>query len=617
MVSRRNFFTITVIMLVIVFMFQIPEVIKDQVNHYGENEYEAQIAADINKDNSYIATEDSALETGRFVVFIGPKNSVVGELVNDWCSYTKRYVECYTAVADYKPMKNLQPEALLIDANVLSGKADTARLVRLAEAGINLIFCNLPNVETIQADRELQELLGIREIINKEVKTEGIRLLNGFLLGGQKDYILDDSMEKTQQDLQLSMPWYRVSSGTKTYMMGIVQKTTSGVENSTEYDTESKLENEDMPAVIWRNSVGSAKVFAVNGDYLGSNTGLGFLSAMMSELKEYDIYPIINAQNLVVLNFPDLTDENSGEMMERYSQKLKAVYRDIVWPGLVSVAQQNSLKLTLMIMPQRDYADDLEPEEDTLVYYMKLFQEQNAETGLSGVYEENSSLERKLGTDEYFLNEVVPDYSILSFYQGNMTDEEVVDALEREMLSKVRTVFTDYQETQSLVSYWNETVLGQSGITDGYVHTFADNLRMNSIETALGYSTIQVDVNPVAFPSSDEESWEKLSKKFAGNTSTYWKSYSCFAKTTLAESDTRVRQFLALNFTQKRIENQIQLTISHFKGQAWFILRTHGEEPVAAEGATFTKIEDNAYLIEANQEKVVLEVKEKSQRKYY
>ena len=40
MVSRRNFFTITVIMLVIVFMFQIPEVVKDKVNHYDKNEYE-------------------------------------------------------------------------------------------------------------------------------------------------------------------------------------------------------------------------------------------------------------------------------------------------------------------------------------------------------------------------------------------------------------------------------------------------------------------------------------------------------------------------------------------------------------------------------------------------
>ena len=40
MVSRRNFFTITVIMLVVMFMFQIPEILKDRVNPYGKNEYE-------------------------------------------------------------------------------------------------------------------------------------------------------------------------------------------------------------------------------------------------------------------------------------------------------------------------------------------------------------------------------------------------------------------------------------------------------------------------------------------------------------------------------------------------------------------------------------------------
>ena len=40
MVSRRNFFSITLIMLVVVFMFQVPEIIKNRVNNYGENEYE-------------------------------------------------------------------------------------------------------------------------------------------------------------------------------------------------------------------------------------------------------------------------------------------------------------------------------------------------------------------------------------------------------------------------------------------------------------------------------------------------------------------------------------------------------------------------------------------------
>ena len=617
MVSRRNFFTITVIMLVIVFMFQFPEVVKDKVNHYDKNEYEALEISGLDSANVYRATAVSALQTGRFVVFIGRRTDGAGALVGDWCDYTKRYVEYYDTVSDYKPRENLKPEAILIDAEALHGSEDSRNLLQLAQDGNDLIFCTLPDAQELQTDQVMRKLLGIREIVKKEVKVEGIRLLGGFLLGGQKDYQLDALEEETQQDLNLTMPWYRVSSGTKSYMMGLVTESPKSTEYGTEADTEQALKNEYMPAVIWRNNVNGCKVFAVNGDYLKDNTGLGFLNAIMAELKEYDIYPVINAQNLVVINFPDLADENAGEMMERYSQRLKAVYRDIVWPGLVSVAQQNSLKLSLMIMPQMDYTDDVEPEGDTLIYYMKLFQEQGAETGLSGFYEEDSSLDMKLRIDTSFLREVVPDYAILSLYQGNMTNEEVDDALERDMLDKVRTVFTDYQASRPLISYWNHSVLTQSGITDGYDHTFGDNLRMTSIQTALGYSTIQVDVNPVAYPSSDGETWEKLSKKFASNTGTYWKHYSCFAKTTLAESDLKVRRFLALDYAQRREGNEIQLEISQFEGQASFILRTHGEVLVSAQGASFTKIEDGAYLIEADAKEVTLELQAESRRKYY
>ena len=372
MVSRRNFFTITVIMLVIVFMFQIPEVVKDKVNHYDKNEYEELDVSGLDKANAHNATAVSVERTGRFVVFIGRRTDGAGALVGDWCDYTKRYVEYYDKVSDYRPRENLQPEVILVDAEALHGSEDSRNLLQLAEDGNDLIFCTLPDVEELQTDQVMRKLLGIREIVKKEVTVDGIRLLGGFLLGGQKDYQLGASTEETQQDLDLTMPWYRVSSGTKSYMMGLLAESPRDTEYGTEADTEAELKNEDLPAIIWRNNVNGCKVFAVNGNYLKDNTGLGFLNAMMAELKAYDIYPVINAQNLVVINFPDLADENAGEMMERYSQRLKAVYRDIVWPGLVSVAQQNSLKLSLMIMPQMDYTDDVEPEGDTLIYYMKL-----------------------------------------------------------------------------------------------------------------------------------------------------------------------------------------------------------------------------------------------------
>lgn len=617
MVSRRNFFSITLIMLVVVFMFQVPEVIKNQVNNYGENEYEELTDTGLTEKSVYTASEKDVKDSGRFVVFIGDaEKGAVGDVVREWSFYTKRYLECYKSVNEYEPEPGNLPEAVLVDTTDMNLDKDVYALESYTEMGIHVIFCNLPDVSDVSKNPKLRMLLGIKGVIREKIKVEGIRLMEGFLLGGLKEYILDETMEETQQDMDLVMPWYRISGGAKMFMHGMMEdEDVEACYMMPKGDVITK--NQNLPAVIWRNKYKKAMVFGVNGDYLSTNAGLGILNAMMLELKEYDIYPVINAQNLVVLNFPDLTDENESEMMKRYSQSLKAVYRDIVWPGLVSVAQQNSRKLTCMIMPQMEYLDDLNPEEDMLVYYMKLFQEQNMEMGMSGTYGEETDVTEKLDKDIEFLDAVVPEYSMLSFYQGNMSEEMLESVLGRKRFAQVRTVFSDDKNSERLVSYDWDSIVRQRGISDGYSHTFSENLRMISIQTALGYSNIQVDVNPIAYPVTDEDSWEKLSRKFAGNTSTYWKKFSKFEKTTLSESDARIRKFLALDYEQEKKGNTVSVRISDFQDEAWFILRTHGEEIKYAKGAEFEKIEDGAFLITATEPEVQLELEGEQERYYY
>lgn len=617
MVSRRNFFSITLIMLVVVFMFQVPEVIKNQVNNYGENEYEEITDTGLTEKSVYTASETDVKDTGRFVVFIGDtEEGSVGSVVREWSFYTKRYMESYKSVKEYEPDPGNLPEAVLVDSKSLDMKKDISVLGSYTEKGIHIIFCNLPEVTEVSKNPKLRMMLGIKGVIREKIKVEGIRLMEGFLLGGLKEYILDETMEKTQQDMDLVMPWYRISGGAKMFMHGMMEdEDVEACYMMTEGDVITK--NQNLPAVIWRNKYQNAMVFGVNGEYLSTNAGLGILSAMMVELKKYDIYPVINAQNLVVVNFPDLANENEAEIMKRYSRSLKAVCRDIVWPGVVSVAQQNSRKLTCMIAPQMEYQDNLNPEEDTLVYYMKLFQEQNIEMGLSGTYSKGTDVSTKLDKDIEFLDGVVPEYSMLSFYQGNMSDGELEEALKRKRFAQVRTIFTDDDKFEQLISYGQDNMVKQRSINNGYSHTFSENLRMISIQTALGYSNIQVDINPVAFPVTDEDSWEKLSRKFAGNTSTYWKRFSKFEKTTLSESDARIRKFLALNYKQEKKGNTISLELSNFQEEAWFILRTQGEDIKYAEGAEFEKIEDGAYLITATEPKVQLELEGEQERYYY
>ena len=602
MISRRNFFTITIIMFVLFFLFQFSGVVKETWNDYETNEYADQTESTYTAQDASADSGQQNREQGRYAVYIGTaSDDALGAVVSQWGAYTKRDVETYETLEAYPFDPNDLPEVILLDSNALNWDTDAELLHSYVEQGANLIFCNLPEPSVIQSNTVLKNLLGIRQVKSDNTKIDGVHLFAGLLLGGETRYIVENKADKNRQDLNLNIPWYQISSGTKSYMVGMME-------------TED-IENEDLPAIIWRNSIGEARVFAVNGSYLEDNTGIGILDGMMVEMNSYELYPVINAQNLVIVNYPDLASENEEEMQERYSRSLKAVLRDIVWPGIAAVSEKNNLKLTCLLSPQLDYADESSPDAGELIYYLKLFREQDAETGLSASHISDTDIVSKLKQDDTFLSGQIPGYAYLSFYADQLTDAEIDQALSQKLLGSVKTLYTDDSENGTLISYAADDVTRQSATVDGFRHTYSDDLRVKSLESALGYSSILVNMERLIYPESDSDSWEKLYEKFSSNTDTYWKSYTSFTQTTLSESDERIRAFLAMNYSDSREGDTITLDISGFTTDAWYLLRTHGEEITSIEGGSYEKLEEDAYLIAATDSQVNIHLG--TQEKFY
>lgn len=304
----------------------------------------------------------------------------------------------------------------------------------------------------------------------------GIHLYEGFLLGGEQIYYAEDEeVNEKKQDMELTFPWYTLESGTKTYMSGIMEETVNYM---------------DYPPVIWRNSLKSTFVFAVNGDYMEDASGLGLLSAMSAQTKECEIYPVVNAQNLVMLNYPGLAEENEEEMMRRYSRSSQKVIRDIMWPGIITAYRKNSLGLTAMMALQFDYEDGNMPKQERLIYYMKLLNEQNAETGLSGICISDTKLGDKLREDERFVREGIPNYRFTSFYAGELSEEEIGSVLGNGILADVRTVVEDYHGDSEIIGYVSEQVTKQVALSNGLKYTYREDFRNKCVETALGYSKL-------------------------------------------------------------------------------------------------------------------------------
>lgn len=608
MVSRRNYLTIAMMFVILLFMFQFTGVMKEQLSEYESNEYADDTTTSFQRSDAFLAEQTSA--DACEVIYVGEAGGAEESVVKTWCSYRKRTFFCSSSLALLDSLQDDVLQVLVVDGSKVTSEEEVAVLRREAQMGVTVIFATLPQSSVIREYRDLRELLGIRAVIADEIPLAGMHLFSGFLLGGEEIYEVTEPGEEERQDMNPSVPWYTTGAGTKTYMVGTLSDET--IEQTVDNEIraqyagmeEEAAKNSLLPAILWRNSVDTAKIFCVNGDYLADISAVGILDAMMGETCDYDIYPVINAQNLVIADLPAFVSENEEEMQKRYSQSAQAVYQEIVWPSLTSIASRTGAKMTCMMTPQFTYTDEEEPDGENVTYYLKRLKEEHAEAGLSADSMEGIPLSEKIKQDQTFWQTYAPSYRFLSLYADGVKSIGEESALPAE----IRTVALGSGASGQAVGYLNENVTLQPSTSSGIRHTFLDDFKVKCMETALGYSNITLDLYSVTYPEGDEDSWEKMSKKIAANLGTYWKAYEAFDATTLTESDVRIRRFLALDYKQQRAGNVITLSLEHREDAAWFLLRLHGEKVTEVAGGSFEEIEDGVYLILAEEDEVSVEV---------
>lgn len=600
MVSRRKFFSIAIMMFVLLFLFQFSMVLRDRQNTYDVNSNLAPKQNDGKNvwkneelDPASVGTTDR-----RYVLFVGDSSSDMAEAVSRWCTYAKWDISKCSSMEKFKENDKNLPGMLILESEKYALDDNLKKIEELEQKGVIIVFGCLENAENIEKNQELQDFMGICKVVSAKTEITGVKLFEGLLLGGEVIYETpEDKDERDRQDLQLNVPWYQVGSGTKTYMVGLLDQ-------SKQKET---VENEELPTLIWRNGIRNGSIFCVVGDYMKDSTALGLLDGMVAEASSYYIYPVVNAQNLSMINFPVFADENNEQMMELYSQSITGMARDIMWPSLISIVEKGGLKMTCFMQPQTNYEDGIEPTSRDLVFYLKQMKEQNAEAGLSLQYKNAESLRDKLNQDAEFFRKADSSYKYGAAYTEEKDLDTVKALMNTELMKNVSTLVCEYTEDEPVISYCTDSVTLQSVTSDGMNYTYSDDIRMRSIQSSLGYTNVMLNMQKIFWPERKKDRWQIMQKRFSSNLLTYWKNFTGFDSTTLSESNTRTRTFLNLDFSETRTDDEITLKTS--ESGSWFILRTHGEEIEEIEGGTQKKLEDNVYLIQAQDTTVKIQVK--------
>ena len=620
MLSKRNFAMMMIMNLVVLVLFLFSAVLKEyfndyDVNHAAETEWIDKTDQKMDEDGNPDTGWD-ALPAKQNVLYIGTADNSYYRVMKEWAGYRKKAFRVFSSFEEADEVIQMQGEKkpyLLIDGQLVEKNPKDAakKLSEYVEQGGVVIFYRLPSYQIIEGSTELQNLLGIQHLRGESVKLNEIRIYRGFLLGGETCYSFEDVKEPELVDMEQEVPWYDISARTKSYMVGFL---------SEEEKNSMGLNNEDMPAIIWRSNMGTGSVFAVNGDYMEGEASLGILDAMLYETEDYSLYPVVNAQNLSIAGFPDLTVENEEKLAETYGMTNQQFCRDILWPSFVASAQKNNWKITSYLSVKQRDESKKEPSKNDLIDYLKYFNEESAEAGVSLGRMDSSDIRTSVADESDTLKSWDMDYVFAGGYIRKENKDKLSSLIDgngqMKYFQDIRTVVGEYEKDQQILSWLTDKITLQNATTDAYRYSYKDSLWLKSLETSLGYSNIQVDIYRVLWPESKADQWEKVAEKMAANIDTYWKPFAVFDKTMISQSDNRVRNFLNGSAESTRDGNQIDIQTKYFTGDAYLLLRTHGEKLEAMTGGSWKQVEEDTYLLQLTSEEASVTLKPKT-KPYY
>lgn len=601
MLSKRVYFTVSALMMLVLFMFQFSGIIRKKYNNFDENKYAVSEKNDLNKNNVFtvLTDEDKVVKSiSGYIVYIGDINTKTGNTVYEWCNYTKRNLLVYKTVSQYHRYNEKYPDAILIDSDYVNIDRDIDTFSLLTDYGINLVFCTLPSYSEISENQRFEQLCGISPH-SESVNASGLKLYSGFLFGGEAWYTKENDPDGKFQNMNLTIPWYNTSNATKTYMSAVVES-----------EDGSKIDNEDQPAVIWRKSHDHAYVFCINGDYIKDISGIGILTAIMSESKDLDIYPVVDSQSVIVNNFPMFSFENDDAVEKYYLRNTSSLLENVIWPDISNLAESTGARFTFMAAPQINYSDNNLVSVREMDYFFRLFSEISSEAGLTTTRDDATSIDEKLTADAGIFSNYLSNYKFTSII-ARKDELENVFSSKNSLIDDVNTIVTDSQDYggTKLFSYVNDNVINVECPVTSDKYTYSDDFRQRCFQTALAYTNIEFNMTGVCNPDDEKELWNEEIKSKSTALISYMKNSKMFTKCSISQADKRIREFMAADYSYKQNSSYVSLDITGAQETARFIVRLRTGEVENVSGAVCTKVEKGVYLITVQSKHVEMTIK--------
>lgn len=487
-------------------------------------------------------------------------------------------------------------QGVVIATNKLKNLAAMTSIEQYVEQGGRAAI--LRNLQSELLPEEMVAQLGIASL-GQEISVLGIRVTGDMLLGLQGFGFDSDIYTTSVTDVVLTS------------------------------DAVPQVTSQEGHPIIWSHNSGQGKYIVCNSRERDDKNNYGIYTAILSQLEEDYIYPVMNMKLFFIDDFPSpVPDGNFERIYQETGLSTADFYRRLWWPEMLNNGEKYNVKYTGLII--ENYGDQVKGPfvpltnvnaRNSLIVYGRELLKAGGELGIHGynhqslapagygqdslgyaTWESQADMEESLRELKRYIADAYPGYEIHAYVPPS-------NILSPEGKAAVKNVFTDIKVYSSLWNglatakqYFQNFQLNADGtcelprVTSGHVSTSEKIWETYIVVNYNGVFSHFVHPDEIFYEESENLTWTMMKQGLTNLLSELQNRFGWLEPVTASEGYEKMKDYFQMDYRLTRSEDGIKINAWNFHQPLTFILRTD-KEIGSVTGGSAQRVQTNAYVL--------------------
>ena len=394
-------------------------------------------------------------------------------------------------------------------------------------------------------------------------------------------------------------------------------------------DAVPQVTSQEGHPIIWSHNSGQGKYIVCNSRERDDKNNYGIYTAILSQLKEDYIYPVMNMKLFFIDDFPSPVPEGNFERIYQETGLSTAdFYRRLWWPEMLNNGEKYNVKYTGLII--ENYGDQVKgpfmPLADvnarnSLIVYGRELLKAGGELGIHGynhqslapagygqdslgyaTWESQADMEESLRELKRYISDAYPGYEIHAYVPPS-------NILSPEGKAAVKNVFTDIKVYSSLWNglatakqYFQNFQLNADGtcelprVTSGHVSASEKMWENYIVVNYNGVFSHFVHPDEIFYEESENLTWTMMKQGLTDLLSELQNRFGWLEPVTATEGYEKMKDYFQMDYRVTRSEESIKINAWDFHQPLTFILRTD-KKIGSVTGGSAQRVQANAYVL--------------------